>query len=179
MRPGIGDPHHAIRRDDFGFQQPRRRQAVALGEAAEPAALNEPRHADGRAAPALHVAAGLRRHRLVDLHPEGASVDGHGRLRGVVPGAAMRDKPLVEHDAVQRPHPEQQRIRRTRGALVTMPPAFHDQPQMVFTGEIDRRDDIGGVRDCHRIDAGGRRPGIKPARGLRQRRLLANVVGIF
>ena len=178
MRAGIGDPHHAIGGDDLGFQQPRRRQAVALREAAEPAAENEPRHADRRAAPALHVAAGLGRHRLIDLHPEGAGVDGHGRLRGVVPGAAVRDKPLVEHDAVHRPRPEQQRIRRTRGALVAVPPAFHDQPQMMLAGEIDRRDDVGGGRDRHRIDAGGRRPGIEPARGLCQCRLLAQVVRI-
>ena len=44
---GIGDPHGAVRGDDFGFQQARRRGAELLRKAAEPAGLHEARDTDG------------------------------------------------------------------------------------------------------------------------------------
>ena len=56
---GVGDPHLAVGGDDFGFEQARRRQAVALREAAEAAALHQAGDADGHAAAPLHVAARL------------------------------------------------------------------------------------------------------------------------
>ena len=67
------------------FQQARRRQAVGLRKGAEAAALDQARHAHRQAAPTLDVAAGLRRHGVVNLTPDRPGLDRDGRLR-VDPG---------------------------------------------------------------------------------------------
>ena len=59
MRAGVRDPHRAVGGDDFGFEQTGGGQAVALGETAEAAALNQSRDADGRTPAALNVAPAL------------------------------------------------------------------------------------------------------------------------
>ena len=57
--------------------------------------------------------------------------------------------------------------------------AFDDQAQIVVSGEVDRCDNVFGLGGRNRIDARCRRPGIDPAGGLRQTRLIADVVGIL
>ena len=70
MRAGVRDSHRSIRGDHLRFQQPRRRCAVVFGEAAEAAALDQSGNANGGAAAALNIAAGLVRHGIISLHPD-------------------------------------------------------------------------------------------------------------
>ena len=105
----VDDAHRAVRGDDLGFDQAARRGAVILRERAESAALDEPGDADGRAAAALHIATGPRRHRIVDVHPDRTSAHRDRRLRHRAV-AAPRHECIVQFDAVHRPRPDQQRI---------------------------------------------------------------------
>ena len=53
--------------------------------------------------------------------------------------AALRHERVVQRDAVHRPRPDQQRVGRVRGALIAVPAALHDQPQVVLAREVDGR----------------------------------------
>lgn len=178
MGAGVGDPHGAIGGDDLGFQQARRGQAVSLREAAEAAALDQARHADGQAAAALDVAAGLGRHRIVDVPPDRTRLDRDRRLRRESTGAPGADKRVVQGDPVHPPGPDQQRIDGIGSALIAVTAALDDQPQIVFAREIDRRDDIVRALGGDRVHARPRRPGAHPAQGLRQPDFVAQVVWV-
>ena len=81
MRAGIGDPDRPIGRDDFGFEEARRRHPVGLRKAAEAAALDETGNAHRQAAAPLDVAARLRRDGVVDLSPDRPGLHRDRRLR--------------------------------------------------------------------------------------------------
>ena len=168
---GIDDPHRAIGGDHLGFQQAGGRRAVALGEAAEAAALDQAGDADGQAAAALHVTPGLA-DRGIGIAPDHAGAERHGRLRRV--GRAAGDEGVMQFDAIHRTRPDQQRVRRVRGALVAVAAALHRQPQAMGPREVHCRRHVGGVARRHGIGAGRRGPGIGPATGLGQRGRVAD-----
>ena len=66
--------------------------AVGLRKAAEAAALDQPGDADGHAAAALHVAAGLGRDRVVDLRPDRAGLDRDGAAAALRPRSPAATK---------------------------------------------------------------------------------------
>ena len=70
MRALIHGERAAVGSHHFRFQQPRGRGAEGLGEAAEAAALHQPRNTDAGAAAALHIVARACGHGAVeiDLH---------------------------------------------------------------------------------------------------------------
>jgi hypothetical protein len=57
--------------------------------------------------------------------------------------------------------------------------APHHQAQIIVADEIDRRDHVISRLRRDGIDAGLRGPGIHPARGLGQARVIADIVGIL
>ena len=63
--------------------------------------------------------------------------------------------------------------------MVTVAAPFDDQTQIIFPREVDRRDHVFGLDGCNSIGTRRRCPGIDPAGGLRQARLLADVVRIL
>src|SRR5262249_48607839 len=85
---------------------------------------------------------------------------------------------LLERDGVHLPSPNQEGIGGAGRSLIAMAAALHDQAKLVFSGEVDRGDDIVGLSGGHRIDAGPRCPGADPAGCLRQSDLIADVVGV-
>jgi len=176
---GIGDAHRAVGRDDLGFQEPRRDRAVVFRKASETAALDEPRDTDGNAAAALDVAADLRRHRIIDIDPHGARFDRDSRLRGLCRRAPRPDKAVMQDNAAHRPRPDQQRIHRIGRTQIAVPAALDDQPQIVVAGEIDCSDNVSRGLGRHGVDARLRFPRIEPARALRQRDIVADVIGVF
>ena len=176
---GIRDPHGAIGGDDLGLQQARRRHPVRLREASEAAALDQAGDAHGHAAAALDVAACLRRDGIVDLAPDGARLDRDCWLRLVVSRAADTDERIVHGDRIHLAGPDQQRVRRVGCALVAVAAGFHDEPQIVPAGEIDRGDDIVRRIGGHRVHARTRGPGADPAKRLRQPDLVAKVVRVL
>ncbi len=112
------------------------------------------------------------------MHPYRARFDADGRLRRVLPRAALRYEGVVQHHLVHWPRPDQQRIGGVRGSLVAVPAALDDQAQFVVAREVHRGNDIGGGLGRHRIGAGCRHPGVDPAGGLGSGRLIADVIGI-
>ena len=178
MRARVGDAHGAVGRDHFGFEQSGRGHAVVLREAAEAAAGDEARDADRRAAAALHVASGLRRHRVVDGQPARARLHRHGRRRVHLAHAAGGRERVVQRDGVHRPRPDQQRVRRVRRALVAVPAALHDDAQVVRAREVHGGRDVGGLLRRDRVCAGRGTPTVHPAGGLRACRLLADEIRI-
>ncbi len=162
---GVGDAHRAVGRHHLGLDQAGGRQAVALGEGAEAAALDQAGHAHRGAAAALHVAAGLG-DRVVGVQPHHAGAQRHRRLRAIA--AALADKGVVQLDAVHGARPHQQRIGRVGRPLIGVTAALHGQPQAMGAREVDRGRDVGRIARGHGVGAGGRRPGIGPAAGLGQ-----------
>ncbi len=63
--------------------------------------------------------------------------------------------------------------------LVAVATALHHEPQVVFAGEVDRRDDIVGRLGGHGIGARPGRPSIDPAKRLCQADFVAEVIGIL
>ena len=176
---GIGDAHLAIGCNDFRFQQSRGRGAEILREVAKPTALDQAGDSNSCAPSALNVTARACRDGGVGIHPHNAGAQGDGRLRPRRPSTTLRNEVIVQGHLVHVPGPNQERIRRIGGALVTVPAAFDDQAQIVLPREVDRCDHVSGVLRRNRIGAGLRSPGIDPAAGLRQRRLVANKVRIL
>ena len=76
----VGDAHRPVRGDDLRLQQVRRGGAETLREAAETTALHQAGDTDGRAAPALHIAAPDGSDRMVGVHPDRAGAHAHGGL---------------------------------------------------------------------------------------------------
>ena len=179
MGASIGDPHRTVGGDDLRLEEPRRRQAVGLREAPEAAALNQPGDADRRAAPALNVAPSFGGHALVDGHPGGAGLDRHGGLRDLGSLTPRAHERVVQSDPVHRAGPDQQRIRGAGGSLIAVTAAFHDQAEAVGAGEVDRRDHVRRLPGGDGIDARRRRPSVDPAGGLRQPRLVTEVVRVL
>src|SRR5208283_1242573 len=106
----IDDTNLAIGGDHLGFEQSTRGAAVILREAAEAAALDQPRDADGRASAALDVSAAFRGHRVIDMHPDGAGLDCHSGLRRLHASTAPCHEPIVQLDTIHRSRPYEQRI---------------------------------------------------------------------
>ena len=77
------------------------------------------------------------------------------------------------------PGPDQQRIRRIGGALIAVPAALDDQPQIVRPGKVDSSHHIGGALGRDGIGARRRRPGIHPAERLRQADVIAQEIRVF
>ena len=179
VRAGIGDEHFAIRGDDLRFEKAACRRSVVFGEAAKAAALDEPRNANGRASPALDVAAALRHHGLVDVHPDAASADADRRARGDAADAADADKGVVQLDGIHAPRPNEERIRRVRITEVAVTAALDHQPQPVLAREVHGRSDICRTLGRDRIGARLRRPGIGPAERLRESGMITNEVRIL
>ncbi len=172
----VGDAHRAVGRHHLGLDQAGRRQAVALGEGAEAAALDQAGHAHRGAAAALDIAAGLG-DGVIGMQPDHAGAQRHRGLRAVA--AALADEGVVQLDAVHGARPDQQRIRRVGGALIGVAAALHREPQPMGAREVDRGRDVGGIARRHRIGAGRRRPGIDPAAGLGQRDVVADQPGVL
>ncbi len=176
---GIGDAHRAIGRNDLRLQQSGRRSAVVFRETAETTTLNKTRNAHRGATATLNVATAPGGHRIIGIDPHRASADRHRRLRRLLARATMPNKGVMQGDVIHSPRPYQQRVGRVGRTLVTVTTAFDDQTQMVLARKIDRGDDIGRVPGSDRICAWLRGPGIDPAAGLGQRRLVADVVRIL
>ena len=179
MGAGIGDPHRTVGGDDLRLEEPRRRQAVGLREAPEAAALNQPGDTDRRAAPALNIPPRFGGHGLVDGHPGGAGFDRHGGLGRLGSLTSRSHERVVQSDPVHRAGPDQQRIRGAGGSLIAVTAALHDQADAVRAGEVDRRDHVRGLPGGDGIDARRRRPSVDPAGGLRQPRLVTEVVRVL
>ncbi len=160
-------------------EEPRGGESEALREAAEPAALDEPRDTDRPAAAALDVAAGSGCHRLVHVHPGGPRSDRDCGLRLYPPLASLRHERVVELDLVHPARPDEERVGRVRRALVAVSTALHDQAHAAIAREVHGRDDVGGLRGRNRVLARARRPRVEPARGLGQRGLVADLVGVL
>ena len=60
-----------------------------------------------------------------------------------------------------------------------MPAALHHQTQIIFTGEVDRCRNVFRILRCDREHARFREPRVDPSEGLREARLLADVVRIL
>src|SRR5204862_1824533 len=98
-------------------------------------------------------------------------------LRWLHPFASFRDKGIVQGDFVHRARPNQQRIRRIGGALITVAAAFDDQAKIVLSREVYGGDNVFGLRRGKSVEAGCRGPRIHPAGGLSETWLVTNVVG--
>ena len=93
---GVGDSDLAVRGHDLRLDEVRAGQSVGLRVAAEAAAQDEAGDADGEAAAALHIAARFRHHLVVDMSPDRARLDRHGRLRLRAALAARADEGVVQ-----------------------------------------------------------------------------------
>src|SRR5271168_490113 len=143
------------------------------------AALNQAPEAYGGATSPLNVFPAVGGNRGVGLHANGAGADGHRRLRLQRVLASLGNERGVHLDIVHLPGPDQQRIRRIRGALITVASALDRQAQIIFAGEINRRRDVLGVSGRHCINAGLGSPRIDPSEALGESRLIADKIGIF
>ena len=173
----IRDAHLAVGGDHLGFEQAGRRCAEVLRKRAEAAALHQAGDADRRAAAALDVAAAARGDSGVGIAPHGARAERDRRLRRRA-GAAVRDERIMHGHRIHRARPHQQRIGRVRRAEVAVPSSLDHQPQVVAACKVYGSGDIGRAAGRHGVGAGARSPGIHPAAGLRQGRLVADKVGI-
>src|SRR5262249_18508439 len=138
------------------------RTAVFPRDAADTTSLKHLRPSSPGAASPLTVAAATSCHGFVRGEPDGARSDRHGRLRSLLFFAAFAYERLVERDGVHLPSPNQEGIGGTGRSLIAMAAALHDQAKLVFSGEVDRGDDILGLLGGHRIDARQGCPGTDP-----------------
>ncbi len=81
-------------------------------------------------------------------------------------------------DIVHVPRPDQQRIRRIGGALVAVAAALDHQAQVIFAGKIHRRGNVLGISCRDRVNAWLGGPRVDPSQGLREPRLIADVIRI-
>lgn len=174
---GIGDSDDSIGSDDFSLEQGSGGSAVVFGKAAKPAPLNEASDTDSGAAASLNVLPRFCCDRFVSLHPDGTGTQGNSGLSVV--GTALPHERIMEEDIVHGASPDQERVGRVGGALVTVSAAFDDEAQIIFAGEIDGSYNVGGLCSGDSINAGGGDPGIGPARGLGQGDLIAEIIRIF
>jgi hypothetical protein len=175
----VGDAHGPICGDDLRLQQVRRGGAEPLREAAEPTALYQAGDTDGGAAPALHIATRRGGDRIVDVHPDRAGAHAHGGLGLDQACGAPGHKPVVELDGPQvGPGPDEQRIGGVGAPDIAVTAPLHDQADTVLASEVHRGCDIGAALGQHRVRAGLRGPGIRPAEGLGQGDTVTDVEGI-
>jgi hypothetical protein len=113
------------------------------------------------------------------VHPDGAGPYGDRVLGRLSCRAALRDEIVVQGDGIHPPGPDQQRVGRVRSAEIAVAAALDDQPQIVVTREVDRRDNVMRRFGRNGIDARLKVPGIDPAGGLRQADLVADEIGVF
>jgi hypothetical protein len=176
----VGDAHGPVRGDDLRLEQVRRRGAETLREAAETTALHQAADTDGRAPPALHIAAADGGDSSVGIHPDRAGAHAHGGLGLDLACGALGHETVVELDVPHvGPGPYQQRIRRVRAAEIAVTASFHGEADTMLASELHRRRDIGAASGQDRICAGLRGPRIGPAEGLGQGDAAIDVVGIL
>jgi hypothetical protein len=120
----------------------------------------------------------LGRHRVVRLHPNRTGAERHRALWGMRALASLWNKCFMHGDVVHAPRPHEQRIRRVRGSLITVPAALHHQPQIIFPCEVHRRRDVVCIACRHDVNAGFAHPRVHPSQRLRQARLVSDVIGI-
>jgi len=75
--------------------------------------------------------------------------------------------------------PDQERVGRIRRAEIAVAGSFDDEPEIIVARERDRCGYIRRIARRDGIDARLRRPGIKPAAGLRQGDLILDVVRVL
>ena len=118
---GIGDPNRAVCSNDFGFQETPGSGSIVLGETAKATALDQARQADRGAPAALNIFAALGCHRGVRLHPDNSGASRDRGLRRKSSLAPLRNERGMHRDVVHLPCPDQERVRRIRCPLETVP----------------------------------------------------------
>ena len=142
LLPAIDGADPAVGGDHLGLEQARRAGSELLGQAAEAAALDEAGGADSQAAAALDVAAMLDRYLAVDLAPQSAGAERHGRHALDVARRAGCAEGIVHLDAAQPMGPDQQRARAVGIAEIAMAAALDDQRNARPAGKVDGRGNI-------------------------------------
>src|SRR5450755_2224944 len=170
--------HVTIRGDDLRLQQAPRGHSIFFGETAEPATLDQSCDADGCASPALHIATGFGRDRVVGRQPSSTGLNRYG-------SSWCRSRTTLGHERVMQGDlmhfacPDQQGVGRVRRTLVAVAAAFHHQSQIVFTREVDGSDYVLGAMSSYCICAGRSGPSIEPAGGLCPPCLLSNEIRVL
>jgi len=110
-----------------------------------------------------------------------AGVTGAGlaTLAGGSGRGARRNEGIVQLDRVHPPGPHEQGIRGIRIAEIAVTTAFDDKPELVLASYVDRRGDVACALGGNDHLAGLRRPGVRPAERLGQRRLVTQVIRIL
>ena len=85
----------------------------------------------------------------------------------------------MHRDIVHVPGPNQKRIRRIGRALVAVAAALDHQAQVIFAGKIHGLSDVMGISCRDRVNARFGSPCVDPSQGLRESRLIADVIWIF
>src|ERR1700685_181061 len=149
------------------------------GFTADAAAWTEARASDRRAASTLNVVSALGRDRVVCVQPDRSGTERNCALRSLLTLASLRDECIVHRNVIHVPRPNQQRIRRVRCALITMPATFDDETQTVVASKVYCGSDVVRISRRHRVNARLRGPCIRPTQSLRQPGLIADVVGVI
>ncbi len=84
----------------------------------------------------------------------------------------------MHRDIVHVPGPNQKRIRRIGRALIAVTAALDHQAQVIFAGKIHGLSNVMGISCRDRVNAWFGSPGIDPSQGLREPRLIADVLWI-
>src|ERR1035441_1283642 len=92
--------------------------------------------------------------------------------------ASLRNECGMHRDVVHVPRPNQKRIRRIRGALVAVAAAFDHQAQVILAGKIHGLSNVMGSSCRDRVNAWFGSPSVNPSQGLRESRLIADVIWI-
>jgi len=148
-------------------------------EAAKPAALNQAGDADGGAAAALNIGAGLGGDGVVSLQPNCSRADSDGPLRNVSGLATTRNEILLDGNVMHMMCPNQERIGRVRCALIAVATSFDDEPQIVVAGKIYGGCDVVGISCSNSVDTRFGGPTADPAQGLGDAGGIADVEGVF
>src|SRR6266446_1042760 len=92
--------------------------------------------------------------------------------------ASLRNESGMHRDIVHVPGPNQKRIRRVGRALVAVATALDHQAQVIFTGKIHGLSNVMGISRRDRVNAWFGGPCVHPSQGLREPRLIADVIWI-
>ena len=84
----------------------------------------------------------------------------------------------MHRDIVHVPRPNQKRIRRIGRALVAVAAALDHQAQVIFAGKIHGLSNVMGISCRDRVNAWFGGPCVDPSQGLREPRLIADVIWI-
>jgi hypothetical protein len=85
----------------------------------------------------------------------------------------------MHRDIVHVPGPNQERIRRVGCALIAVAAALDHQAKVMVAGKIHGRGNVLGISCRDGVNAWFGGPCIDPSQGLREPRLIADVVGIL